>query len=231
MTRSRIVQCQLLALIVLFLTGCFLVRKQVKSDDLPPPWVDQLPRKPKELCAVGYAGPTMFQQDCVKNSADNARGHLAESISVSIKTITIDITDGTRGSFSKDVVIEGSESASQCVLEGSELQAQWIDEVGQRGQENGCYTLVCIDPSKPLEKFVESVQTKLPPKTVEKVRENAEAAFEELAKAEATRNQPESKPAEPPAAAASGAPGAEKQPEPAAPKAPEAPQPPTPPQP
>ena len=150
-----------------------------------PAWVDKLPQRRGELCAVGYSGPTFYQQDCVKNAAENARGHLAETISVTIRTITIDISDGTRGSFSKDVFIQGSESASEAVLQGSEVQAQWVDLQGQRGANQGCYALVCIDPDKPIEKMVEKLQEQeLPPKTIEKVRENAEAAFEELEKAE-----------------------------------------------
>jgi hypothetical protein len=151
----------------------------------PPMWVDRLPAKRGQLCAVGYSGPTFYQQDCLKNAAENARGHLAESISVTIRTITIDISDGTRGSFDKDVFVQGSESASEAVLQGSEVEAQWMDMQGARGAQNGCYAYVCIDPGKPIEKMVETLQQKkLPPKTVEKVRANAEAAFEELERLE-----------------------------------------------
>jgi hypothetical protein len=135
--------------------------------------VDKLPTRRGELCAVGYSGPTFYQQDCVKNAAENARGHLAETISVSIRTVTIDISDGTRGSFSN-------------------LQ-------GQRGANNGCYAFVCIDPSKPLEKMVEKLEEqKIPPKTIERVRENAEAAFEELEKAEEKAMEKTAPPPPPP---------------------------------
>lgn len=152
----------------------------------PPAWVDSLPKRSGTLCAVGYSGPTFYQTDCLKNAADNARSHLAESISVTIRTMTVDISDGTRGSFDKDVFVQGSESASNCVLQGSEVDAQWVDGGGQRGGANGCYSMVCIDPNKPIEKLVESLQDKkLPPKTVERVRANAAAAFEELEQAEA----------------------------------------------
>jgi hypothetical protein len=135
----------------------------------------------------------------VKNAAENARGHLAETISVSIRTVTIDISDGTRGSFSKDVFVQGSESASEAVLQGSEIEAQWVDLQGQRGANNGCYAFVCIDPSKPLEKMVEKLEEqKIPPKTIERVRENAEAAFEELEKAEEKAQEEKTAPPPPP---------------------------------
>jgi hypothetical protein len=151
----------------------------------PPGWVDRMPAHEGKLCAVGYSGPTFYQQDCLGNAAENARGHLAETISVTIKTITIDISDGTRGSFSKDVFVQGSESAASAVLEGSEVEAQWMDLQGQRGATKGCYAYVCIDPDKPIDKMVETLEEKkLPPKTVEKVRANAEAAFDELEKME-----------------------------------------------
>jgi len=180
-----------------------------------PAWVDRLPKRAGELCAVGYSGPTFYQPDCVKNAAENARGHLAESITVTIRAVTIDISDGTRGYFSKDVFVEGNESASEAVLQGSELEAQWLDMQGQRGAQNGCYALVCIDPSKPIDKFVEKLQEKkLPPKTVEKVRENAAAAFEELEKLEEKAEQ--KKVAPPPA------PPAEEKPAPPAETAPDA---------
>lgn len=173
-----------LGILFLFVAGCGSRVILVRGGPTPA-WVDKLPQRKGELCAVGYSGPTYYQQDCVKNAAENARGHLAESISVTIRTITIDISDGTRGTFSKDVFVQGSESASEAVLQGSEVEAQWVDLQGQRGANQGCYAMVCIDPDKPIEKLVEKLEEeKIPPKTIKKVRENAEAAFEELEKAE-----------------------------------------------
>ena len=150
-----------------------------------PAWVDRLPSRQGVLCAVGYSGPTFYQQDCVGNAATNARGQLSDTISATIRTVTLDISDGTRGNFSRDVFVEGSESISNTVLQGSEVEAQWVDLQGQRGSSGGCYAMVCIDPSKPVDSFMDKIDDKLPPKTVEKVRQNAEAAFEELEKEEA----------------------------------------------
>lgn len=190
--------------LVFSLSGC-AERVVLVRGGPTPAWVDRLPKRRGELCAVGYSGPTFYQPDCVKNAAENARGHLAESISVTIRSVTIDISDGTRGYFSKDVFVEGSEASSEAVLQGSEVQAQWMDMQGQRGAQNGCYAMVCIDPSKPVEKFVEKLaEKKIPPKTVEKVRANAEAAFEELEKLEEKAEQkktPEPAPVTPPEAA------------------------------
>lgn len=187
-----------LGVLFLFLSSCGS-RVVVLRGGPTPAWVDKLPTRRGELCAVGYSGPTFYQQDCVKNAAENARGHLAETISVSIRTVTIDISDGTRGMFAKDVFVQGSESASEAVLQGSEVEAQWVDLQGQRGANNGCYALVCIDPSKPLEKMVEKLEEeKIPPKTIEKVRENAEAAFEELEKAEEKAMEKKAPPPPPP---------------------------------
>jgi hypothetical protein len=164
----------------------------------PPAWVDIMPRHDRKLCALGYSGPTFYQTDCLKNAADNARGHLSQSISVSIKTLTLDISDGTRGSFSQDVFVEGSQCASDTVLNGSEVEAQYLDTQGQRGTPNGCYSMVCIDSDKPIEKLVQSLEDKkIPKKTVEQVRNNAAAAFEELEKAEANATPPEPKPQSP----------------------------------
>lgn len=154
-----------------------------------PAWVDRLPRRAGELCATGFSGPTFYQQDCIQNANDNARAHLAHSISVTIRSISIDISDGSRGYFSHDVFVQGSESASQAVVQGSEVQAQWMDVQGTRGPKNSCFTLVCIDPSKPVEKFVETLtEKKVPQKTVEEVRTNAEAAFKELEKVEVQKH-------------------------------------------
>jgi hypothetical protein len=187
-----------LGVLFLFVAGC-TPRVVLVRGGPTPAWVDRLPTRKGELCAVGYSGPTFYQQDCVGNAAENARGHLAESISVTIRTVTIDISDGTRGTFSKDVFVEGSESASEAVLQGSEVEAQWVDLQGQRGANNGCYALVCIDPNKPIEKMVEKLEEKkVPPKTIERVRENAEAAFEELEKAEQKVMEEKAPPPPPP---------------------------------
>jgi hypothetical protein len=181
-----------------------------------PAWVDKLPNTKGQLCAVGYSGPTFYQPDCVKNAAENARGHLSESISVTIKTITVDVSDGGGGYFSNDVFVQGSQSASDAVLNGSEIEAQWLDVQGERGMENGCYTMVCIDPDKPIEKLMESLKDqKLPPKAVEKVRENAEAAFKDLeAQENKTRlkDNPSAPPPPPADKAAQDAPAPEAQP-------------------
>ncbi len=166
------------------ISGCGPRVVIVKSAN-PPAWVDRMPKTRNKLCAVGYSGPTFYQQDCVKNAAENARGLLAETISATIKTITIDISDGTRGSFSRDIFVEGSETASEAVLKGSEIRSQWVDFAGARGAPNGCYTFVCIDPDKPIDSLVDKLEEKkIPPKTVEKVRANAQAAFDELEKEE-----------------------------------------------
>lgn len=187
----------------LLAAGCGGTRARIEPPEKPPAWVETLPKSTGKLCAVGYSGPTFYQTDCFKNAADNARGHLSQAISVKIRTITIDISDGTRGSYDMDVMVEGSESASDTVLNGSEVESQWLDRFGQRGPENGCYAMVCIDPSKPIQSLVDKLEEKkLPPKTVEKVRQNAEAAFEELEKEEAkvrSAPPPAKKPSPPPA--------------------------------
>lgn len=170
---------------LIVLTASCAPRVIIKRGGPCPGWVDRMPRQEGKLCAVGYSGPTFYQQDCVKNAAENARAHLAESISVTIRAVTIDISDGTRGYFDKDVFVEGSESASEEVLHGSEIEAQWVDMDGQRGARNGCFAYVCIDPDKPVEKMVKKLEEKkVPHKTVEQVRENAAAAFDELEKLE-----------------------------------------------
>jgi hypothetical protein len=191
------IQAVFLGVLFLFIAGCGS-RVVILRGGPTPAWVDKLPTRRGELCAVGYSGPTFYQQDCVGNAAENARGHLAETISVSIRTVTIDISDGTRGMFSKDVFVQGSESASEAVLQGSEVEAQWVDLQGQRGAPKGCYALVCIDPSKPLDKMIEKLEEKkVPPKTIERVRENAEAAFEELEKAEEKAQEKQAPPPPP----------------------------------
>lgn len=205
--------------ILLLAAGCGGPRVIIKRGGPCPGWVDRMPRQEGKLCAVGYSGPTFYQQDCVKNAAENARAHLAESISVTIRAVTIDISDGTRGYFDKDVFVEGSESASEEVLHGSEIEAQWVDMDGQRGARNGCFAYVCIDPDKPVEKMVQKLEEKkVPPKTVEQVRENAAAAFDELEKIEEKKRleqQPVTPKAEetPPPASEEPAAPAEEQPE------------------
>ncbi len=179
----------LIGILALGLVGCS-GGPQVMQATSPPGWVDKMPKREGVLCAVGYSGPTFNQQDCLGNAADNGRGHLADTISAKIRTLTIDISDGTRGTFSRDVFVQGSETASNAVLQGSEVEAQWMDVVGMRGSPKGCYAWVCIDPSKPIDSMVKNLEKKLPPKTVEQVRANAEAAFEDLEKEEAKRAAP-----------------------------------------
>jgi hypothetical protein len=176
--------------IIALVSACSHSHAEIIPDEPPPPWVDRLPRT-GQLCAVGFSGPTFYHTDCLKNAADNARGGLAESISVKVKAITIDISDGSSGSYDRDVFVEGSESVSETILNGSEVAAQWIDLQGQRGEPKGCFAMVCIDPAKPIDSLVKTLEEKnVPPKTVEKVREDAAAAFEELGKEESKKAGP-----------------------------------------
>ena len=176
---------------IALLSACSHSNSAIIPDEPPPTWVDRLPKNPHQLCAVGFSGPTYYHTDCIKNAATNARGGLSESISVKVKAITLDISDGSSGSYDKSVFVEGSESVSDTILNGSEVTAQWIDIQGQRGEPKGCYAMVCIDTNKPIDSLIEALkEKKIPQKAVEQVRENAAAAFEELEKEESKRTGP-----------------------------------------
>jgi hypothetical protein len=167
--------------------GCGAGTRATRDREAPPPgWVDRLPLRTGVMCAVGLSGPTLYQPDCIKNAADNARGHLADNISSTIRTVTLDVSDGGGGYFDRSVFVQGSESASTAVLEGSLIEAQWVDFAGQKGDARGCFTLVCIDLKKPLKGFTDSLrQARVDPKTIQKTRANAQAAFDELEQLEA----------------------------------------------
>jgi hypothetical protein len=160
------------------------------SKDVVPGWIERFSGEKGQICAVGYSSPTYYQNDCVKNAAENGRGHLAETFSISMKTVTIDYSDGRSGPLSQDTFVEGFESMSQTVLEGSEIKAQWVDRDGVRGDRQGCYVRVCVERQKPIMKMLENVQKTLPPKQVSKVRENAESAFDKLEQEETRNHKP-----------------------------------------
>ncbi len=179
---------------IALVSGCGLLgpsgqTRSTSGKDSAPKWIDRFAGEKGQICAVGYSPPTYYQPDCVKNAAQNGRGELSETFSVSMKTISIDYSDGRTGPLSGDTFVEGYESMSNSVLEGSEIRAQWIDREGVRGDRHGCYVRVCIEKQKPIMKMLEKVQKSLPPKQVSQVRENAEAAFEKLEQEEAKKGQ------------------------------------------
>ena len=184
----------LLAAALWSLCGCALSPRRVQTRqasgrDAAPTWIDRFSAEKGQICAIGYSSPTYYQQDCVKTAAQNGRGHLSETFSISMKTVTIDFSDGRSGPLSQDTFVEGFESMSQTVLEGSEIKAQWVDRNGVRGDRQGCYVRVCIERQKPIMKMLENMQKTLPPQQVNKVRENAESAFDKLEQEEA-RSRP-----------------------------------------
>ena len=63
--------------------------KPSESAKTAPGWLTALPEIGSKICAVGRSGKTYYSENAVKNAAEDARGHLAISLSAHIESILL----------------------------------------------------------------------------------------------------------------------------------------------
>jgi len=142
----------------LFLSGCMDINS-VKPKEAVPDWVQKVPREKGRLCAVGASEPTYYREDAKKYAAENARGELARSLHVNIKSIMVDITTEKGGDIAEGRIIEASSWASEAALKESEITSFWYDEEGVAPvrKKGVSYALACM----PLKNTAQGISEKL----------------------------------------------------------------------
>ncbi len=135
---------------VVLVCGCGASNKQVKLNRwgqplkegvAPPEWVDKLPESSTARhYAVGFCGPTFWPQDALRNAADDARGKLALSLSSKVERVrqNVEQTDYSRQ-------LDITKEATDLVMQNSRIEAQWVDEAGDRGEPGSVWALAAID--------------------------------------------------------------------------------------
>ncbi len=159
-----------------------------------PEWVVKMPRKNGYICATGAVDPTFYRQDGRVHAAEAARGELAKSIEVQVTSVMYDEQSSAHGrDIDQAVVTQVVGSITEGVLSGSEVLAYWFDDVGTVSRVGMTYALACMSTSQSVaqlaDKLKEAYQGEDREAQVARVRDRAQAAFDELEAMEARGGQ------------------------------------------
>jgi len=153
----------------------------------PPSWVDHMGDTKGKLCAMGTAEPTFYREDGKIYAAENARAQLAQTLSVRVQTVMVDIQTSNSQDVDQAYVMQAQSFATDAVIAGAQIISYWYDETGSRGRSKATYALACIDTNMSVAELNSRLQQAYP-KDKDKnqqVRERAKAAFDALEKEEA----------------------------------------------
>jgi hypothetical protein len=185
----------------LLLSACVLGcgGAQVLPPPPPPPpvdipeWVNRVPRKDGQICATGAVDPTFYRQDGRTQAAETARGELARTVQVQVTAVMYDEQTKEGSYVDQAIVTEVIGSISEAVISGAEVVSYWFDEYGNVSRKGMTYALACMRTDQSVAQLAEKLKEAFPEKEneakIEAVKERAEAAFEELEKAEEAQQQ------------------------------------------
>ena len=149
-----------------------------------PDWVMRTPSLKGNICAVGAVDPTFFRDDGRVNAGKAARGELARTVQVQITSVMYD-EQTTRGGWVDQATVEQVVgSISDVVLAGAQVKEVWYDETGRVSRQGMTYALACMPTDRSVQEFAEKLAAVAPEEDnkdrIERVKENARLAFEEL---------------------------------------------------
>jgi len=135
------------------------------------------------ICAVGAVDPTFFRQDGRVNAGESARAELARTIQVKVTAVMYD-EQTTHGQWVDQAIVqEVIGSVSEVVLSGAQVMEVWYDDHGAVSRRGMTYALACMatdDSVAQLAERLHQVSEQDAGDRIERVKENARLAFEEL---------------------------------------------------
>jgi LPP20 lipoprotein len=185
-----------LASVVLLIAACGHGGKKpvavAQASDVPA-WVDHVPEKKGKICALGSAEPTFYREDGKIYAAENARMQLAQTLSVRVESVMIDIQSTHSGEDHVDqqYILQAQSYATDAVVAGAQVVSYWFDEQGTRGRTHSTYALACIDTGSSIADLNTRLQQAYPQKKEQnaEVRDRAKALFDDLEKQESKQQQ------------------------------------------
>lgn len=194
MSRSKLAW----SLILFFASACGGGKHAVQHAPPPPPpkvdvpeWVMKLPRMAGNICATGAVDPTFYRQDGRTQAADSARNELARTIQVKVTSVMYDEQTNSGSYVDQSFVSQVVGSISDVVLSGAQVMEYWFDEYGNVSKKGMTYALACMPTDQSVAQLAEKLKAAHPEaddaEKIEKVRERAKAAFDELETMEAKK--------------------------------------------
>jgi hypothetical protein len=115
--------------------------KPFKEGIVAPAWVDKIPESgTAKLYGVGFSGPTYWPQDALNNAGESARGKLALALASHVEFLGMDTADAaSQGGATIN------KEATDVVMQNSRIEANWVDENGERGEPASVWALASIE--------------------------------------------------------------------------------------
>ncbi len=150
----------------------------VNRPDKVPKWLKRTGKQPGgRLCAVGFSLPTFHPDKTFEVVVEDIRGQLAHVLETLVSSYTEELT--TKG---YQLYEQMTVASTQAISKGAIVTDFWYDRDGKgpNHHKRSTYGWGCIYPVDVMLKAVESVEQALPENVIQKVRERAEKAFDEL---------------------------------------------------
>jgi hypothetical protein len=143
-----------------------------------PRWIQRTGKQPGgRLCAVGFSLPTFHPDKTFDVVVEDVRSQLAEVLQTLVSSYYEELTTNRYQLFEMMTV-----ASTQAVSKGAIITAFWYDRdgIGPFQRKRTTYGWGCVYPVDVMKSAIRSVEKELPERTVAKVRERAQAAFDEL---------------------------------------------------
>lgn len=154
-----------------------------------PEWIDWIgSQRGARMCAVGYSDPGFHADAVVETVVEDLRGQLVSAARSVVMSAAEEksICSGVDRTVCRQSISELTAAATEAVSKGVVVTHFWFDKtgIGPRKRKNSVYGWGCVYPVVAVANAApppEKAETqKLDPATIEKVKEHAEAMFEEL---------------------------------------------------
>jgi hypothetical protein len=143
-----------------------------------PRWIQRTGKQPGgRLCAVGFSLPTFHPAKTFDVVVEDVRSQLAEVLQTLVSSYYEELTTNRHQLFEMMTV-----ASTQAISKGAIITAFWYDRdgIGPYRRKRTTYGWGCVYPVDVMKSAIRSVEKELPEQTVAKVRERAQAAFDEL---------------------------------------------------
>ena len=149
----------------------------VSSPDNVPKWITKAgKRKDGRYCAVGYSQPTFQAEMTFANVVEDVRAQLATTVSSLVSNYFEELSN-THAQAIQSMTV----SSNQAVAKGVVVTRFWYDAkgIGPQRRKRSTYGYGCAYPLEIVAASLAKAK-ELPQKTVEAVRQRAQAAFDAL---------------------------------------------------
>ena len=170
--------------VVIPISACLSCKTVETTSPIPeaPGWVEEVPKVPGQICAVGVVGPTFYRQDGRINAAEAARAELGRALQSRVRSMMIGTTNvDTSQDINGTKLVEVVSSLTDVQLYGAIIKKYWFDKHGIF-RKGSTFALACMETDLSVKQLADKLRQAIPDsetkeETIQMVRARAEKAF------------------------------------------------------